>query len=310
VIAELYAVPPSAFTRERNAKAAALAKARHADEARAVKQLRRPSPSLWAANQLARAEPTRLAAFLEAVDRLRATQLRTPRAAAETAREHREHLNALVQRAGDVLHREGYRLTPALTRRISDTLFGAAADEAHAVCFGTLAQRSETSRAAIRTLLASAAPNSLRILDVNLRQHFYSREIIEQSLGLANILKVNETELPLIAAMFEVSGGAKGQISQLAARFQLRVVACTRGARGSLLMAGERWSDHPGVPTEVVDAVGAGDAFTAAMTLGLLAGWNLDDINQRANEVAAFVASRAGATPELPERLRAPFRAK
>ena len=128
VIAELYAVPPSAFTRERNARAAALAKARHPDEARAVKQLRRPSASLWATNQLARAEPTRLAAFLEAVDRLRATQLRTPRAAAETAREHREHLNALVQRAGEVLHREGYRLTPALTRRISDTLFGAAAD--------------------------------------------------------------------------------------------------------------------------------------------------------------------------------------
>ena len=147
----------------------------------------------------------------------------------------------------------------------------------------------------------------MRVFDINLRQHFYSREIIEESLALANVLKVNETELPVLAGMFGLNGDERAHISQLAERHQLRVVAYTRGERGSLLFSEGRWSDHPGVPTKVVDTVGAGDAFTAAMTLGLLAGWNLDEINQRANAVAAYVASRAGATPELLEPLRAPF---
>jgi hypothetical protein len=128
ILAELYAVPPSAFTRERNARAAALAKAGKADEARAVKQLRRPPASLWAVNQLARAAPRELEAFLEAARRLRATQLRDPRAAAEAVREHRTHLGALVEQARGVLRGEEYHPTPAIERRISDTLLGAAAD--------------------------------------------------------------------------------------------------------------------------------------------------------------------------------------
>lgn len=179
--------------------------------------------------------------------------------------------------------------------------------EADAICFGTLAQRGERSRKTIGRLLAGAPAESLRILDVNLRQEFYSRDIIEQSLARANVLKVNDAELPRLAEMFGISGDAREQLSQLAARHHLRVVACTRGAHGSLLLANGRWSDHPGVPTRVADTVGAGDAFTAAMTLGLLAGWDLDEINRRANDVAAYVASCAGATPELPEQLRAPF---
>ena len=83
-------------------------------------------------------------------------------------------------------------------------------------------------------------------------------------------------------------------------RWQLRVVAYTRGAFGSLLRTTQEWADHPGVPTAVVDTVGAGDAFTAAMTLGLLSGWALDVVNARANELASFVASCAGATPQIP----------
>lgn len=182
--------------------------------------------------------------------------------------------------------------------------------DADVVCFGTLAQRDPISRAAIQRLLAAASASALRVLDINLRQHFYTREIITDSLALSNVLKVNEGELAFLAEMFDLAGGERARISRLAERYRLRVVACTRGERGSVLFSEGRWSDHPGEPSAVVDTVGAGDSFTAAMVLGLLAGWDLDVINRRANEVAAFVASCAGATPELPDRLRLPFNPK
>ena len=178
---------------------------------------------------------------------------------------------------------------------------------ADAVCFGSLAQRSEISRAAIRSLVASAPAKALRIFDINLRQHYYSPSIIEESLKLASVLKVNDAELPRLAEMFDLAGDARLQIQQLAQRYSLRAVACTRGASGSLIFAEGRWSDHAGIATTVVDTIGAGDSFTAAMTLGLLAGWELDRINDHANHVAAFVCSRAGAMPMLPDELRKDF---
>ena len=182
-----------------------------------------------------------------------------------------------------------------------------AVSEADAVCFGTLAQRVERSRASIHRLLALAPRNSLRILDVNLRQHFYSPELIRQSLEQANILKVNDEELPRIAEMFSISGDMRSQLVELAARFDLKLVACTRGGRGSLLLAGKRCSEHPGVPVKVADTIGAGDSFTAAMILGWLTGLELDEINRRANEVASFVASSVGAMPRFPAELRSRF---
>jgi len=178
---------------------------------------------------------------------------------------------------------------------------------ADAVCFGTLAQRNEISRQTIRGLLKTVPAQSLRIFDVNLRQHFYSPELIEQSLELANVLKVNETELPRLAEMFELAGDERAQIGELTRRFNLWLVAYTRGARGSLLHSEGCWSEHPGLPTRVADTVGAGDSFTAALALGLLADWPLDEINHRASEVAAYVCSQTGAMPSLPEQLRAPF---
>jgi fructokinase len=147
----------------------------------------------------------------------------------------------------------------------------------------------------------------MRVLDVNLRQHFYSREIIEHSLQLATVLKVNDNELPRIAEMLGISGDTRTQLATLADRLELRTVVCTRGDRGSVLLHEGRWSDHPGIETKVADTIGAGDSFTAAMTLGLLAGWELDEVNEQANRVAAFVASRAGGTPELPADLRDRF---
>jgi len=180
---------------------------------------------------------------------------------------------------------------------------------ADAVCFGSLAQRSEPSRSTIRSLVAAAPASALRIFDINLRQHYHSHEVIKGSLTRANVLKLNDAEWPQLAAVFGLTGDERTQLLQLAQRCQLRCIAFTRGGRGSLLLSEGHWSDHPGIHTNVVDTVGAGDSFTAALALGLLAGWPLDEVNRRATEVAAFVCSQPGGTPELPEHLRAPFRA-
>ena len=183
-----------------------------------------------------------------------------------------------------------------------------AASEAHAICFGSLAQRSQPSRNTIQRLVAETPADALRVFDINLRQPFYSRGWIEQSLQAANVLKLNDDELPTLAEMFGLTGFAehqiKHQIEWLAHTFSLRLVAVTRGANGSLLYQKDndevRWSDCPSRPVKVVDTVGAGDSFTAAMVLGLLRKMDLDEINTIANEVARYVCSQPGATPALP----------
>jgi len=182
-----------------------------------------------------------------------------------------------------------------------------AVGRADAVCFGTLAQRTKSSRAAIAVLLAATRPDALRIFDVNLRPPFVARDVIVESMKPANVLKLNEHELPVLADIFSLSGSSAEQIAALAGRFGLRLVALTRGGEGSLLFGDGVLSDHPGLKATVLDTVGAGDAFTAALTLGLLHRWDLERINQHANEVAAFVCSQSGATPKLPEALRQPF---
>jgi fructokinase len=179
-----------------------------------------------------------------------------------------------------------------------------AASEAHTICFGSLAQRSEPSRNAIQQLVAAAPADALRVFDINLRQQFYSRDVIEQSLQRANVLKLNDDELPTLAAMFNLAGAAEDHIERLAQMFSLRLVALTRGANGSLLYQKDndevRWSACPSRPVKVVDTVGAGDSFTAAMVMGLLRKMDLDEINAIANEVARYVCSQPGATPALP----------
>lgn len=175
--------------------------------------------------------------------------------------------------------------------------------QADAICFGSLAQRNEISRTAIRSLVAATRPAALRIFDVNLRQNYYSKEVIEASLQLANILKINDEELPVLAGFFGLPGGAAEQLAELARRFELQMVALTCGARGSLFYSRGSYSEAKGVPVSVVDTVGAGDSFTATLAMGILAGWSLDRINRRANEVAAYVVSQPGATPKLPAHL-------
>jgi fructokinase len=164
----------------------------------------------------------------------------------------------------------------------------AAAREADAVCFGSLAQRGELSRSTIHQLVAATPIDALRVFDINLRQHFYSRNVIEQSFQLANVLKLNDNELPTLAEMFGLTGAIEHQVERLAQAFGLQLVALTRGENGSLLYQRKdgRWSDCPSRPVKVVDTVGAGDSFTAALVLGVLRKMDLDEINAVANEVA------------------------
>ena len=185
----------------------------------------------------------------------------------------------------------------------------AAARAADAICFGSLAQRSEPSRSTIQQLVAAAPAHALRVFDINLRQQFYSCGVIEDSLRLANVLKLNDDELPILVEMFRLAGSTNQQIERLAQTFGLLLVALTRGANGSLLWQEGRWSDCPSRPVKVVDTVGAGDSFTAALVLGLLRKTDLDEINTVANEVARFVCSHAGATPGLPVQFAKRFSA-
>src|SRR5713101_1920286 len=182
----------------------------------------------------------------------------------------------------------------------------AVARHADAICFGSLAQRCEASRNTIQYLVAATPPDALRVFDINMRQQFYSRDVVEKSFRLANVLKLNDDELPRLADMFSLTGSTEDQIGQLAHTFSLRLVALTRGPNGSLLYQTDndnndaRWSDCPSRPVKVVDTVGAGDSFTAAMVLGLLRKMDLDEINTIANEVARYVCSQPGATPSMP----------
>ncbi len=177
----------------------------------------------------------------------------------------------------------------------------AAVARADAVSFGTLAQRREPSRSTIQSLLAAVDPGALRILDVNLRQRYFSWEIIEQSLRLANVVKLNDSELPVLAELLGLHGSVRQQIEQLARQHGQRLVCLTRGAHGSLLYSGGQWAEDPGEPVVVKDTVGAGDAFTAALAVGMLTEEPLEAINQRANRVARYVCSCEGATPAMPE---------
>ena len=179
--------------------------------------------------------------------------------------------------------------------------------QAHAVCFGTLAQRAADSHSTIQSFVAATPSTALRIFDLNLRQSFFSRELIETSLGLANALKLNDTELVELAQLFGLSGNEDAQLHTLAQRFDLQWIALTRGAEGSVLLSRDGQAEGRGPAVTVRDTIGAGDSFTAALAHGFLAGWPLEKINRLANEVAAFVCSQSGATPVLPERLLREF---
>jgi fructokinase len=172
------------------------------------------------------------------------------------------------------------------------------AEQADAVCFGSLGQRSEQSRSTIRKFLLALRGNAVKVMDVNLRQNFYTAEVLAQSMKLATIVKLNHEELPRIMRLFELeSRGQEDSARRLLSSYNLKLVCITRGNGGSLLWSAEECSEHPGFKVKVADTVGAGDAFTAALVHGYLRGTPLAEINETANRVGAWVASQSGATP-------------
>ena len=173
---------------------------------------------------------------------------------------------------------------------------------ADAVCFGSLAQRSETSRATIRRFVRAMAPDTLKVFDVNLRQSYYSPEILADSMKLADIVKLNDDELPKIMTLIEIPHkDALSSAQRLIQEYDLNVVCITRGGRGSLLVRERDHSEHPGFKVRVADTVGSGDAFTAGLVHEYLHGASLDLMNEVANLVGAWVASEVGAMP-MPKR--------
>jgi fructokinase len=172
------------------------------------------------------------------------------------------------------------------------------AQQADAVCFGSLAQRSEHSRATIRKFVLASQQNAVRVFDVNLRQNFYTAQVLAESMKLATIVKVNHEELPKIMRLFESEHRSEEHSARrLLALHDLKLVCVTRGNHGSLLISAAERSEHPGFKVKVADTVGAGDAFTAALVHGYLRGTALPQINEDANRVGAWVASQSGATP-------------
>jgi fructokinase len=172
------------------------------------------------------------------------------------------------------------------------------------VCYGTLAQRSPVSRATIQAFIQNTPADALRIFDVNLRQNYYSAETLRALLSLSNVVKLNEGELPIVTELLGIQERGVEALQCLVSRFKLRLAALTRGAQGSVLVTPAQVSEHPGLKATIVDTVGAGDAFTAAVAVGFLARHGLDEINDAANHLAAYICSQNGATPTVPDELR------
>lgn len=168
------------------------------------------------------------------------------------------------------------------------------ARQARAIVFGSLAQRDPRSRETIQSLWESDA---LMVFDVNLRPPFDRKEEVEMSLRHANIVKLNDTELDALREWFGLKPGFKAGTVDLAQSFDCPTVCVTRGEAGAALWHERRWYDHPGFRVDVLDAVGSGDAFLAALLSGLLAGADAAATLERANALGAFVASQNGATP-------------
>lgn len=179
------------------------------------------------------------------------------------------------------------------------------AEQADAIAFGSLAQRAPVSRVTIRHAVQATRDTTWRLFDVNLRQSYYDAAVLTASLELANAVKLNDEELPVVARLCGLAETTPvDQLRALCERFDLRLAALTRGPCGSLLATPDHVCESPAAPTVVADTVGAGDAFTATLLIGILAGRSLEDVSRRANAVAAYVCSQAGATPPIPEDLR------
>jgi fructokinase len=175
------------------------------------------------------------------------------------------------------------------------------AKSADAVCFGSLAQRSEKSRTTILNFLSAAPRSAILMFDINLRQQFFSAEIVRQSLQHANAMKLNHEEVPRVKQLLSVSANDDILFCRsLMERFDLKLICITRGANGSLLCDRHDVHEHAGYRVKVENTVGAGDAFTAALVHEYLRKRTLAEMNDTANRMGAWVASHSDAMPASP----------
>ncbi len=193
------------------------------------------------------------------------------------------------------------------------------AERADAICFGSLAQRCLESRQTIQTLAAQSSAKCIRVFDVNLRPPYFSSEVIQESLELATVMKMNDAEVAQVLGLLGLPGGEDDAHTDSSLRIgaerllwefpTLQMVAVTRGGHGSLLVTRTEWHQHPGYPVKVADTIGAGDAFTAALTHAMLRGAGLAALNEAGNRWGSWVASQAGAMPALPDAVRSEIEA-
>lgn len=182
----------------------------------------------------------------------------------------------------------------------------ALAKRTRAVCFGSLAQRSDVSRSTIQKFISAMPdePGRLKIFDINLRQGYHTPQLIEKSLEVCNVLKINDEELEVLGRMFDLpDGGIKEICRTLLERYNLDILVLTCGVNGSWLFTPDAVSFKPTPKVEVADTVGAGDSFTAAFTAAILGGKTVDEAHELAVKLSSFVCTQHGAMPLHPESL-------
>lgn len=177
-----------------------------------------------------------------------------------------------------------------------------------AFCFGSLAQRSVVSRDTINRFLGDIVrtDDTMIVFDINLRQGFFTKEILHQSMQQCNVLKINDEELVIISRLFEYPGiDLEAKSRAILEAYGLKMLILTCGVNGSYVFTPEATSFLPTPKVKVVDTVGAGDSFTAAFVACILHGCTVPQAHRRAVEVSAYVCTCAGAMPTLPPELTA-----
>lgn len=170
------------------------------------------------------------------------------------------------------------------------------------VCFGSLAQRNDVSRDSIRKFLDAMPEGSLKIFDINLRQHFYSKELVHESLLLSNVLKLNDDEVRIISQYYDNKfTNDQDFCRQILQKYNLEVLILTKGTEGSYVFTAQETSYQPTPKVHVADTVGAGDSFTASFIASYLRGNHIAEAHQLAVEVSAYVCTQHGAMPQLPD---------
>ncbi len=172
------------------------------------------------------------------------------------------------------------------------------------VCFGTLAQRSLISRNTILRFMDLLPTEALRVFDINLRQHYFNKALIENSLHKCNIFKINDEEIEIVAEMFTIKKISEIDIcKQLLKKYSLDILILTKGTAGSYIITQSEISFLPTPKVKVVDTVGAGDAFTAAFVATFLKTKNIFTAHEKAVQVSAYVCTQSGATPTFPNEI-------